>query len=90
MAVRNTPGTAGGPGGRDRMLAVKRGKTPEDLLFSPNFFFAYIFYLCQNIGGNKFSRMEVSPKWVKSNAQRREKERETEEEPKLSKYPVSC
>ena len=30
---RNTPGTRGGPGGRDQTLAVKRRKTPEDQLF---------------------------------------------------------
>ena len=26
----NTPGTAGGPGGRDRTLALKSRKTPEN------------------------------------------------------------
>ena len=45
----NTPGTAGGPGGRDRTLAVKSRKTAENQLFFfkklnlPYFFFAYIF-----------------------------------------------
>ena len=29
----NTPGTAGGTGGRDRMLAIKRRKTPQNLFF---------------------------------------------------------
>ena len=29
----NTPGTAGGPGGRDRMLAVKSRKTLENQFF---------------------------------------------------------
>ena len=29
VRVSNTPGTRGGPGGRDRMLAVKSRKTPE-------------------------------------------------------------
>ena len=38
------------------------------------FFFAYIFQLCQNIGGNKFSASGVSPKWVKSKGRRRKKE----------------
>ena len=55
----NTPGTAGGPGGRDRMLAVKSRKTSENspfflkkIKFTPKkyLFFAYIFQLCQNIG----------------------------------------
>ena len=31
--VQNTPGTAGGPGGRDRTLAVKSRKTLEFFLF---------------------------------------------------------
>ena len=59
MGETNTPGTAGGPGGRDQMLAVKSKKMLENQLFFvkkfklPNFL-AYIFYLCQNIGGNKF------------------------------------
>ena len=39
----NTQGTAGGPGGRDRTLAVKVEKTLENNFFSVNFFFAYIF-----------------------------------------------
>ena len=29
----NTPGTAGGPGGRDRMLAVKSRKTRSKISF---------------------------------------------------------
>ena len=79
----NTPGTAGGPGSRDRTLAVKSRKTAEKSFFfrkknemnpPKNIFFAYIFYLCQNIGGNKFSALRVSPKWVKSKRQKRERE----------------
>ena len=31
--MKNTPGTAGGPGGRDQTLAVKRRKTPENQFF---------------------------------------------------------
>ena len=31
--VKNTPGTAGGPGGRDRTLAVKSRKTAEKITF---------------------------------------------------------
>ena len=31
--IVNTPGTAGGPGGRDRMLAVKSRKTAEKITF---------------------------------------------------------
>ena len=42
-----------------------------------NIFFAYIFYLCQNIGGNKFSRTGVSPKWVgqKQKTEKKEKKK---------------
>ena len=31
LIIDNTPGTAGGPGGRDRTLAVKSRKTPQNL-----------------------------------------------------------
>ena len=50
--TKNTPGTAGGPGGRDRTLAEKAEKTSEKspfflkkIKFIPKkyFFFAYIF-----------------------------------------------
>ena len=50
--VKNTPGTAGGPGGRDRTLAVKSRKTSKKspfflkkIKFTPKkyFFFTYIF-----------------------------------------------
>ena len=47
---RDTPRTAGGPGGRDRLLAVKNRKNGQkNTFFSlknkiyPPFFFAYIF-----------------------------------------------
>ena len=33
--------------------------------------------ICKNIGGNKFSALGVSPKWIKSR-RRREKERKKE------------
>ena len=48
----NTPGTAGGPGGRDRTLAVKSRKNVRKITFfsyknkiypKKIFFFAYIF-----------------------------------------------
>ena len=47
----NTPGTAGGPGSRDRTLAVKSKKTPKTTFFllkkkklpKKNICFAYIF-----------------------------------------------
>ena len=49
---KNTPGTAGGPGGRDRTLAVKSRKNVRKITFfslknkiypQKIFFFAYIF-----------------------------------------------
>ena len=47
---KDTPGTAGGPGGRDRTLAVKSKKKHLKISFFPakinknlQFFFAYIF-----------------------------------------------
>ena len=41
----NTPGTAGGPGGRDRTLAVKSLKKTKKINFylKKIYFFAYIF-----------------------------------------------
>ena len=41
---------------------------------------AFIFWLCQNIGGNKFQRTGDSPKWVKS---KRRREKKREERPKV-------
>ena len=49
--IYNTPGTAVGPGGRDRTLAVKIKKTQKKSAFflkkikitQKNIFFAYIF-----------------------------------------------
>ena len=49
--------------------------------FTPQkyFFFAYIFYLCQNIGRNKFSSSGVSPTWVKNKRHKRKREKKREE-----------
>ena len=66
------------------MLAVKSRKNNQKSFFlfvkiiiypQKIFFFAYIFYLCPNIGGNKFSYTRVSPKWVKSKRWRRKEEK---------------
>ena len=80
----NTPRTAGGPGGRDRTLAVKSQKIARKSVFffvkNKNYhfyFFGIYLLLCQNIGGNKFSHTGDSPKWVKSKRWR-EKERTRE------------
>ena len=48
LKVRNTPGTAGGPGGRDRTLAVESRKITcfslKNKIYPPKIFiFAYIF-----------------------------------------------
>ena len=52
LLLTNTPGTAGGPGGRDRTLAVKSRKLSEKTLFFLKkikfcqiFFFFCIFFL---------------------------------------------
>ena len=44
FACNNTPGTRGGPGGRDRTLAVKRRKRPEN-----QFFFVKRYVIFKNI-----------------------------------------
>ena len=42
---KNTPGTAGGPGGRDRTLAVKSRKQHQKIIsFSPIFLLKIIFF----------------------------------------------
>ena len=40
-----------------------------------NQLFLDTFYLCQNKRANKISASSVSPKWVKNNGHRRERER---------------
>ena len=80
----NTPGTAGGPGGRDRTLAVKSRKMSEKspfflekIKFTPKnlFFFIYLLVMPKYWGGNYFAHgrfPEVGQK------QKTEKEREKE------------
>ena len=69
----NTPGTRGGPGGRDRTLAVKSRKTPKNQLFCCKKIKITINFKCicllvmPKYWGKKFSASGVSPKWVKSN-----------------------
>ena len=82
---KNTPGTRGWSRIRDRTLAVAKNRAKMTFFsggkknyLKKNIFFAYIFQLCQNIGGNKFSRTGDSPKWVKSRRRRRkEKKKES-------------
>ena len=45
-----------------------------------NFFFRYSFWLCQNIGGNKFSATGVSHNCVKSRGRRKKKKEERKKE----------
>ena len=80
----DTPGTAGGPGGRDRTLAVKSRKTAEKITFflkkikftPKKYFFLHISSSYAKIlGGEIISHMGDSPKWVKSR-RRRKKRRE--------------
>ena len=75
------------------LLLTHFGETPVcEIIFAPIFWHnqknmqknnifsgEYIFQLCQNIGGNKFSHTGDSPKWVKSK-KRREKKKEREKE----------
>ena len=72
----NTPGTAGGPGGRDLTPALKSAFFRKKIRITPQFFFAYIFLFCQNIGGEIISNLGVSPKWVKAKDGEKRKRRE--------------
>ena len=79
--LENTPGTAGGPGGRDRTLAVAKNHAKMTFFsggkknYPKKIFFFWIYLLVMpNIGGNIFSALGVSSKWVKSKRQR-ERER---------------
>ena len=71
------PGTRGGPGGRDQMLAEKLRKDAQKCFFQKRIKItnvcAQIFQLCQNIGGNKFSALVVSPKAKDVKEREREK-----------------
>ena len=67
---RNTPGTAGGPGGRDRTLAVKSRKTSElspfflkKIKFTPKkYFFLHISSSYDKILGEKLFRTWEIPR----------------------------
>ena len=67
----NTPGTAGGPGGRDRTLAVKSGKNGREICF---FFRKQIKFTPQNITW-EFPR---SGSKAKDGEKKEEEEREKE------------
>ena len=59
----NTPGTAGGPGGHDRALAVKSHKIARNYFFSrkkikitpQSFFYIYLLIMPKYWGGNYFA-----------------------------------
>ena len=53
---RNTPGTAGGPGGRDRMLAVKRRKNSRKSVF---------FFVKKKITPQKYFFSHISASYAK-------------------------
>ena len=57
------------------LFFIKKSKLQKEI-----FCFAYIFQLWQNIGGNKFSALGVSPKWVKSKKRRKKRKRKRERE----------
>ena len=65
---KKSPVTRVVPGGRDQTTAVKHRKKSENLNLKK-------LWLWQNISGHILSASWVSPKWVKSNARRRKKER---------------
>ena len=80
--LENTPGTAGGPGGRDRTLAIKSRKTAEkNTFFSlknkiyPIFFSSHISSSYAKILGGKLFRTWEIPR-SGSKAKNGEKERE--------------
>ena len=90
---KNTPGTAGGPGGRDQTLAVKNIKTSENspfflkkIKFTPKkIFFLHISSSYAKILGEKLFRTWEIPRSgskAKNGEERkreREKERKTEQ-----------
>ena len=43
--MKNTPGTRGGPGGRDRTLAVKEEKRPKICFFHKKIMLVMVFVL---------------------------------------------
>ena len=73
--IKNTPGIAGGPRGRDRTLTVKRRKPPENQLFSlkkqklPRFLCWIYLLLMTKYWGKQISHT----KWVKSRRRREKK-----------------
>ena len=61
---RNTPGTVGGPGGRDRTLAVKSGKNGQKSFFFvkknyPNFFLHISSSYAKILGETNFHAREI-------------------------------
>ena len=85
----NTPGTAGGPGGRDRTLAVKSRKTAENhsfffvkKLILPNIFFCiYLLVTPKYLERNNFAHgrfPKVDQKQKTEGEKKEEREREKE------------
>ena len=58
----NTPGTAGGPGGRDRTLAVKNRKTAGKKNYLNKYFFLHISSSYAKILGEKLFRTWEFPR----------------------------
>ena len=82
--ITNTPGTAGGPGGRDRTLAVKTEKTSEkEKKITPQkYFFLHISSSYAKILGEKlFRTWEIPRSGSKAkNGEKEKQEREKERE----------
>ena len=82
---RNTPGTAGGPGGRDRTLAIKSLKRPKKTPFflkkikctPKKYFFLHISSSYAKILGEKlFHTREISRRGSKQKTERKKEKRE--------------
>ena len=85
----NTPGTAGGPGGRDRTLAVKSRKTSEKspfflkkIKFTPKkyFFCIYLLVMPKYWVKNYFAHGRFPEVGQKQKTEKKKKKREREKE----------
>ena len=87
LGETNTPGTRGGPGGRDRTLAVKSRKTSEKITFfslkklnlpPKNIFFCiYLLVMPKYWGGNYFAH-GVFPEVGQKQKMKKKKEKKKE------------
>ena len=86
--IYNTPGTAGGPGGRDRTLAVKSRKIPPKSVFfrkkrkkltPPKYFFCiYLLVMPRYWGKQIFTQGRFTEVGQKQKTEKKERKRERE------------